>query len=406
MDFTLLKNYLDPKIITYFQNMSLEKLSDNLLNIYVQNQAMLEKLEETTFASAIIGQHGESYVQNLLKYDVELVAKRSYSTDLMVNSKYGPILIEVKNYTCDIPTKEIVKFRRDISMNKNAVGGIFISLNTNITSKGFMSFENLWTEDPLLIYLASDDEQIINNCVLIIEQYVDRQMTKSLNRERLYTLIEEIAEHNNQLLYATKLVADTKTMVIKNLDNIQQKINVSEMNIRRLLRETSAILLERNPVEEQFLLNMENNFTEIAVDTLTDPTYVEFLKCVLTYISDTKTLIIKKIKNEIIFMDSIICKVKPLKTKMILSIKIKNPIFIPLSASFKNKWIIFDITKKTMNLSLIYGIIDDIKKGQDYDEYITETKIKNIADKDDQSSKNNSSGEKDLTSEPSIMKNE
>ena len=356
MDFAPLVKYLSPQIITYYKDLKPSDLASVLWDVYMETRT-----QQLQYApSAVIGQHGEDYVLNILNYDVDVTAKKAFSTDLVINSRYGIIMIEVKNYTRTVPTKEIEKFRRDVSVNKNIIGGIFISIGSAITSKGLISFENLWTDQPLLIYLATDDKDIINDSVRLVENYVDKQMTKNLKKERLYTIFSAISDHNNQLLLATKLIAETKIVIIKNLDNVQQLVNTTEMNIRRLLRESSTVLLEQVQPSVSDLINIDN-LDKIAIGVLHDNVYEEFLRSILLYISDTITLIIKYNKKEIIFMDDVVCKVKPLKTKMILSLKVEHPIPIPINASYKNNWVIFDIVKKTMNRQEIFDTIDTIK---------------------------------------------
>lgn len=101
---------------------------------------MLEDRYERSVSSSMKGSHGETNFMELIHKhtswrNVEDTSKTAHSGDMRCNIGEVCTLIEVKNYSKEVPTKEIVKFLRDMEENPTIPYGIFASLTTGITGK-------------------------------------------------------------------------------------------------------------------------------------------------------------------------------------------------------------------------------------------------------------------------------
>ena len=101
---------------------------------------MLEERYEKSVSSSVKGAHGETnFMEIIHKHtswrNVEDTSKSAHSGDMRCNIGDVCTLIEVKNYGKDVPTKEVVKFLRDMEENPTIPYGIFVSLSTGITGK-------------------------------------------------------------------------------------------------------------------------------------------------------------------------------------------------------------------------------------------------------------------------------
>jgi hypothetical protein len=108
-------------------------LVPNIMN----NEIPLERF------AANIGKEGEANFENIIdqclsnEYKMENMSKTSRSGDFYLSwnssktNKIYKILIDVKKYATTVPSKEVIKFYRDLNVN-NIGGGLFLSLTSKI----------------------------------------------------------------------------------------------------------------------------------------------------------------------------------------------------------------------------------------------------------------------------------
>ena len=113
-------------------------------------------------------------VENFTTWSIEDTSKTPQSCDRFGDIRGCKTLFEIKNYSYNIPRKEVDKFKRDLEIHKDCPLGIFISLNTNIVggSQDFF-FTEFTSSNQLLIYI-----QQFNNydpCILfsILDSLID-----------------------------------------------------------------------------------------------------------------------------------------------------------------------------------------------------------------------------------------
>lgn len=137
---------------------SLEKLQE----FYKEREDRIRRDYEKSLVSSERGKQGEQEFEDLVKEYVLWpplinMSKTSHGTDRGCRIRKCNTLFEIKNYTNDVPSKEVEKFERDMAENSDTPLGVFISLRTNITSKKSGNFIVMnWTpKSQLLLYINS-----------------------------------------------------------------------------------------------------------------------------------------------------------------------------------------------------------------------------------------------------------
>ena len=122
----------------------------------------LESKNEKSLVSSEKGKQGEKEFEDLVKEYVlwpPLVntSKVAHATDRGCKIRKCNTLFEIKNYTTDVPTKELEKFERDMEENQNAPLGVFVSMKTNITGKKSGNFITMkWTSKSQLLLFVNN----------------------------------------------------------------------------------------------------------------------------------------------------------------------------------------------------------------------------------------------------------
>ena len=132
-----ISSVLDKQKVTYESQIAmLDKLYKEQICGLQESLAAHTKHALKDNNSSIKGKTGETNFDNLVEthtsWEIENTAGTPQSCD-----RYGVIrgcktLFELKNYSQNVPRKEVEKFKRDMEVHKDCPVGIFISYNTNI----------------------------------------------------------------------------------------------------------------------------------------------------------------------------------------------------------------------------------------------------------------------------------
>jgi len=135
----------------------IEEVEDPTISDMVAEE--MEKLDAKERGnSSIKGQVGENVVEEIVKDNFERVKRvtgQEHASDFIVDR----VMIEVKNYGKTVPITEVVKFHKDVTGMRMIIGGLFISINTKISTK-----KNLFAEvidSRPIIYLVNPTPSMI-----------------------------------------------------------------------------------------------------------------------------------------------------------------------------------------------------------------------------------------------------
>lgn len=208
-------------------------IREEMLNI--NNRIELLDARLNTKKTADLGKMGEEYVYEVVsrRYNVENVSKTGGRGDMILD---GRILLEVKNYSSVVPTKEVTKYISDVS-STSLSGGLMLSLNTDITGKGGFKIE--WQsrgkgEVPLL-YVRSSDERVILSSLEMLNALIE------WSERRLLTADDNIYETLSMLERRMKELSDSMSPLIEMINRQRRESN---MNYEKLLSEVESRRVE------------------------------------------------------------------------------------------------------------------------------------------------------------------
>lgn len=158
-----------------------EKYENKLtkMQTHYEDKLALEKIEKEnlitrTQNSTIIGQDGEEIIKNELTLlfpsaEIEDTHKESGRGDLILKDKEFTMLVEIKNYTKNVPKPEIDKFDRDMNQNQDIDCGILISLKSGIAAKDDFTLEVSGGKPMLFLHNVKKNPQIIQLAVVLFK---------------------------------------------------------------------------------------------------------------------------------------------------------------------------------------------------------------------------------------------
>jgi len=115
---------------------TLEKQMDT---VAVKVEGLQNSLTRTLSSSKEKGAFGESLMEGILKKafdcDIQVVAKEAQTADIRMTRLTHPYFWESKNYTRMVSSEEVEKFRRDMRLHPDVLGGCLVSLRTGIVGK-------------------------------------------------------------------------------------------------------------------------------------------------------------------------------------------------------------------------------------------------------------------------------
>ena len=295
------------------------------------------------------GKLGESLAMNSLKkkypdWTIENTTGTAHESDLFAYSdNYGKILYEIKTYSSNVPSKEIQKFKDDMTTT-NSKYGIFVSQTSGIVGKKLIDYEII--DNSILVYISCaglnghgieiGTEFLLS---LIDSGYLDkRHLLKNDNiRDVLHEINESMYELNE---------------CINNFSRIKMQIDEHRNTMNR-----SVDMMYRNVVEY-------NTKANITYDTLLEkirkhkPVNISLLSENI----DFKNIVDTNVLN----MNNLICFEKMYKMKDMKICSDNDNLYIIKNDNLVCK---LDIKKNYIDLSFYTKDLDVISINKEYERY-------------------------------------
>ncbi len=311
------------------------------------------------------GKLGESLAMNSLKkkypdWTIENTTGTAHESDLFAYSdNYGKILYEIKTYSSNVPSKEIQKFKDDMTTT-NSKYGIFVSQTSGIVGKKLIDYEII--NNSILVYISCaglnghgieiGTEFLLS---LIDSGYLDkRHLLKNDNirdvlheiNESMYELNEcinnfsrikmQIDEHRNTMNRSVD-------MMYRNVIEYNTKANITYDTLLEKIRKHKPVnisLLEENidfkNIVDTNVLNMNNLIYFEKMYKMKD----------MKICSDNDNLYI--VKN-----DSLVCKLDIKKNYIDLSFYTKDLDVISINKEYER------YTNDMINIRVLDNTIND-----------------------------------------------
>lgn len=234
-----------------------EKNSSNLL---VLNE--LQKLQTILGVSAKKGGISENIImENICKYfpeaEVSSIGFESGKGDILVRISNISIMVEVKNYKLNTPTKEVDKFHRDL-INNEYDASILVSINSGITGRN-NKFSYDMIGNKFAVYLCNTGNDCLGITWAILFIVASLKLTKSIINEN---------ENNKQLIIN---FVETKLKLLQECieDNsyinnsiIKMKIDLTrniELATNHMLTSLTISKTKINDIIKSFTIFVESN---------------------------------------------------------------------------------------------------------------------------------------------------
>jgi hypothetical protein len=223
LEMNMNKNLDDIKKLNEEQYLSIK-------NETVSNQSSLSDLLKKLECAPTKGQISENILSNILQSiypyaEIDFVGKTKESGDFIMDRIDKPrILIENKNWSCNVFQEEVKKFVRDIEIRN--CSGIFLSQNTGIANKH--NYEINIHKGNVLVYVhnVNNDPDKIKIAIDIIDHFKERlnELTvsdvDSISKETLNEINNEYLNFTTQRTNMNKLLKDFTTNMTKQIDSI------------------------------------------------------------------------------------------------------------------------------------------------------------------------------------------
>lgn len=135
---------------------------EQMKSMYAEQESKIRKELEKSFVSSEKGKQGEKEFEELATQytswpPLSNMSKTAHGTDRRCRIRNTETLFEIKNYSVDVPSREVEKFIRDMEEHQDCPLGVFISTKTNIVGKKSGTFiQTAWTpKNQLLLYINS-----------------------------------------------------------------------------------------------------------------------------------------------------------------------------------------------------------------------------------------------------------
>jgi len=193
--------------------------------------------------SANLGICGENFFEEVVaclgEYSISNTAQQGKKGDFIVESNALRVLVDVKNYNCSVPTKEVEKLHRDLQCNPSAGAGMLLSIGSKITGRGSFAIEYTIVGNkrvPILLVRA--------NTPILIQEYVKFifRLVEVRDHQRI---CEDGVDLAREHIRDIQVQVDVMSQITHNLQSMKADIN------RVVDRSVLGIIMCENRIREK-----------------------------------------------------------------------------------------------------------------------------------------------------------
>jgi len=218
-----------------------------------RNQILSEFIKENSCSSYESGVIGENEMQNILQSgywdEVNVTNKKDHSGDFIVKYKDKKYIIDVKNYSDNVPGKEVRKLAKDIDSN-SCDGGAIISLNSGIYNPNI----NMITKEKIhQITVSGKSILLLSNASLLNQEFIN---------SILLTIHSESTSDNN-----TMVTDNCKREIVNSIRKMERELDSEKKSFQqKITRKQNDLENLKNTLKE-----IINGFDELSDDESPKP---------------------------------------------------------------------------------------------------------------------------------------
>ena len=189
----------------------------------------------TASASVEIGKQGEMKFEDMVeKYTkwgpLQNTSKLNHHGDRACRIRGCEAMFEVKEYSNDVPSKEVDKFKRDMEEHPDFHLGVFASMNTNISKKAGNYVHMEWTSrSQLLIYINRLQSHSLEDIFGFLDICIDIAL-------RMNKMAHERPEDSETCILQQEKINRCKDVAEREIKRISDFMNTMSINKNTLLQ--------------------------------------------------------------------------------------------------------------------------------------------------------------------------
>lgn len=213
-----------------------------------RNNILSDFVKDNICSSFESGELGESEMLSIIQsgpWDEVLVTnKKDHSGDFIIKYKDKKYIIDVKNYSDNVPGKEVRKLAKDIDSN-SCDGGAIISLNTGIYNPN----TNMITREKIhQITVSGKSILLLSNASLLNQDFIN---------SILLTMYSESTSDNN-----TMVTDNCKREIVNSIRKMEREIDSEKKSFQqKITRKQNDLENLKNTLKE-----IINGFDELPED--------------------------------------------------------------------------------------------------------------------------------------------
>lgn len=224
-----------------FQNNSDQQHKEAMAALKASYSELEEKLRKelgkatAAAASVEIGKQGEMKFEEMVeKYTkwgpLQNTSKLNHHGDRACRIRGCEAMFEVKEYSNDVPSKEVDKFKRDMEEHPDFHLGVFASMNTNISKKAGNYLHMEWTSrSQLLIYINRLQSHSLEDIFGFLDICIDIAL-------RMNKMAHERPEDSETCILQKERINRCKDVVDREMKRISEFMNTMSINKNTLLQ--------------------------------------------------------------------------------------------------------------------------------------------------------------------------
>jgi len=218
-----------------------------------RKQILSDFVKDNTCSSYESGVIGENEILNILQSgywdEVNVTNKKDHSGDFIVKYKDKKYIIDVKNYSDNVPGKEVRKLAKDIETN-SCDGGAIISLNSGIYNP---NINMLVRENIHHITVSGKSILLLSNASLLNHEFIN---------SILLTIHSESTSDNN-----TMVTDNCKREIVNSIRKMERELDSEKKSFQqKITRKQNDLENLKNTLKE-----IINGFDELPDDDSPKP---------------------------------------------------------------------------------------------------------------------------------------
>jgi len=249
---------------------SLESKHNRIEEIYkTQIQNLQQSLEQytkqaiTQNVSSNKGKTGEDnfdiLVEQFTTWSLENTSKTPQSCDRFGTIRGCKTFFEIKNYSSNVPKKEVDKFKRDMEIHSSSPLGIFISLTSNIVGAPQDFFYTEFSpSNQLLIYIQQFNSHDPSSLLAIIDSLIELA--------KLFHSKCSNSEENSDIQTKIDSIKPIFDIQIKSITNIIKELNNNtKFMIDSLQKNNSSIKTQLDSLNQSIKSMFQTLFQDAMI---------------------------------------------------------------------------------------------------------------------------------------------